>query len=68
MVKKVSCLSFESSFALPVLICGRFHDGFTVDGPDVEDKEAPEAVKGIIPALIWWEAQRTFGSRTQRNR
>ena len=65
---KVSCLSFELPFALPVLICGRFHDGFTVDGPDVEDKEAPEAVKGIIPALIWWEAQRTFGSRTQRNR
>eukprot|EP00434_Breviolum_minutum_P022650 symbB.v1.2.019987.t1/scaffold1654.1/size107508/12 len=27
-----------------------FHDGFTVDGPDVEDKEAPEAVKeGVGP-------------------
>jgi len=44
-----------------------FHDGFTVDGPDVEDTEAPEAVKGIIPALIWQEGVGPEGSSQPKN-
>ncbi|CAJ1332714.1 unnamed protein product [Effrenium voratum] len=44
-----------------------FHDGFTIDGPDLEDSEAPEMVNGVVPALIWQEGVGPEGSSQPKN-
>ncbi|CAL1143892.1 unnamed protein product [Cladocopium goreaui] len=42
-----------------------FRDGFAVEGP--EDKDAPQAEKGIVPALIWQEGVGPEGSSQPKN-
>ncbi|CAE7737426.1 Hid1 [Symbiodinium pilosum] len=44
-----------------------FHDGFTVEEPDVSEAEDVPDVNGVVPALIWQEGVGPEGSSQPKN-